>query len=368
MPTMTAAVLHGREDLRVEKVPVPEPKAGEVLLEVRAVGVCGTDAAEYHVGPSMFPVHRRHPTTGHLGPMVIGHEFSGEVVETGPGVEQAWAGRLVASCGAITCGDCRQCRAGRTNMCMSYGAIGLHRHGAAARYVATPVDNCEPADELGLSPDAAALGQPMSIAVHAARRGRVAAGERVVLLGAGGIGAFLSYVLAEMNCHTAVADPDEARRELAARLGAAVTAHQDDVDGIIHALGGQPDVIVEASGTAGGLDAACDMLPPGGRLVVVGLQHNPVTIDLRSSTLREHEIIGTNAMVRDLDFTDALRLVASREQGWHDVAPVALGLDQLVSDGLVPMAAGRSPAVKVLVDPQATWPRRTRTVPNRTQR
>src|SRR5690606_20609796 len=80
-----AAVLYGRLDLRVEEVPVPRPGPGEVLLRVRALGVCGTDAAAYAHGPAMFPIETRHPVTGHIGPMVIGHEFAGEVVEVGEG-------------------------------------------------------------------------------------------------------------------------------------------------------------------------------------------------------------------------------------------------------------------------------------------
>ncbi|MFS8522743.1 MAG: alcohol dehydrogenase catalytic domain-containing protein, partial [Micromonosporaceae bacterium] len=221
---MRAAVLHGRHDLRIEEVPVPRPGPGEVVLRVRAVGLCGTDAAEYAHGPAMFPIQTRHPVTGHVGPMVIGHEFAGEVVEVGEGVDPAWTGRLLASCGSLFCGDCRQCRRGRTNLCDRYAAVGLHRHGAAAQLVAVPLASCEPADERGLPPDAAALGQPMSIAVHAARRGRLAGGERVVLFGAGGIGAFLTYVLARRGVTLAVVDPDPARRDLATRLGADAVA------------------------------------------------------------------------------------------------------------------------------------------------
>src|SRR5690606_11350203 len=121
-------------------------------------------------------------------------------------------------------GGCRQCRRGRTNLCDRYAAVGLHRHGAAGQFVAAPLASCEPADERGLPPDAAALGQPMSIAVHAARRGRLAGGERVVLFGAGGIGAFLTYVLASRGVTLLVVDPDPARRDLATSLGAGAVA------------------------------------------------------------------------------------------------------------------------------------------------
>src|SRR5690606_33907560 len=324
---MRAAVLYGRRDLRVEEVPVPRPGPGEVLLRVRALGVCGTDAAEYAHGPAMFPIETRHPVTGHIGPMVIGHEFAGEVVEVGEGVDPAWTGRLLASCGSIFCGGCRQCRRGRTNLCDRYAAVGLHRHGAAAELVAAPLSSCEPADERGLPPDAAALGQPMSIAVHAARRGRLAGGERVVLFGAGGIGAFLTHVLATRGVTLLVVDPDPARRDLATRLGAGAVAAAVEGDpapggatsgGAVpdDLLGGPPDVVIESSGTGAGLAAAWSILPAGARLLVVGMQKAPVTLDLRRATLRENEIIGTNAMTRTPDFPEALDLLAARRQGW----------------------------------------------------
>jgi (R,R)-butanediol dehydrogenase/meso-butanediol dehydrogenase/diacetyl reductase len=364
--TMRAALLHGRHDLRVESVPVPRPGPGELLLRVATVGLCGTDAAEYAHGPSMMPVTTAHPVTGHRGPMVIGHEFAGEVAEVGPGVDPALRGRLVSSCGAISCGRCWQCRRGRTNLCDSYAAVGLHRDGAAAEYVAVPEASCLPADELGLPPDAAALAQPMSIAVHARRRGRVADGERVLLLGAGGIGAFLTYVLARAGVRVLVMDPDPARRRLASALGAhAVTG--PDGTAPAELLDGPPHAVFEASGTAPGLRSALAALPTGGRLVVVGMQKEPATLDLRTAALREHEIIGTNAMTREPDFPEALRLVASRPEGWADIAPSALPLEEIVTGGLDALAAGRAPAVKVLVDPVSTRSRATDTVPRPTR-
>lgn len=361
--SMRSGVLHGKRDLRLSEVAVPTPGPGEVLLAVRALGICGTDAAEYAHGPRMMPIEQAHPVTGHHGPMVIGHEFAGEVVAVGDGVDPGLVGRLLASCGAISCGRCWQCRRGRTNLCESYAAVGLHRDGAAAEYVAAPLASCEPVDELGLPPDAAALGQPMSIAVHASRRGRAAPEERVVLLGAGGIGAFLTYVLGRLGTRLLVIEPDEARRRLAAGLGATQVAEPDAALAVADLLDGPPHVVFEASGSAAGLESALAMLPPGGRLVLVGLQHRPATLDLRHATLVEHEIIGTNAMVRATDFPEALALIAGRTGGWADLAPTAQPLDQLVTGGLEPLAAGSASAVKLLFDPYATSVRLTDTVP-----
>jgi (R,R)-butanediol dehydrogenase/meso-butanediol dehydrogenase/diacetyl reductase len=362
--TMRAAVYHGRRDVRVETVPVPDPGPGEVLVEVLAAGICGTDAGEFAHGPAMFPVDRPHPVTGHVGPMVIGHEFAGRVVATGTGVEASWRGRLVASCGAITCGRCWQCARGRTNLCLSYAGVGLHRDGALAHYVATPVRTCEPVDELGLSADAAALGQPMSIAVHARSRGRAEPGERALVLGVGGIGALLVYALARYGLDVTVVDPDPERVTLALRLGASRSAPADgDPADLADAADGPLHLAFEASGLPAVTDTALAALPKGGRLVQVGMHERPTSVDLRRLTLTELELIGTNALVPDSDFPEALRLVAARREGWQDIAPTALSLDELVARGLEPLAAGNATAIKTLVDPWAASARPARTQP-----
>ena len=362
---MRAAVLHGRADLRVEEVPVPVPGPGEVLLEVGTVGLCGTDASEFANGPKMFPVHARNPVTGHLGPMVIGHEFGGRVVELGEGVDDSWLGRAVASCGAVSCGVCWHCARGRTNLCTSYAGVGLHRSGALAEFVATPADSITAVDVLGLTPDAAALGQPMSIAVHARGRGRVAAGERVVILGVGGIGAFLVYAIRATGCEIVAVDASTERLDLARRLGAqeALLAQTTGEKEVLEALGGPPHVVFEASGRSDALALAWGLLPAGGRLVPVGLQGAHRELDLRRLTLTELEIIGTNAMVRGADFDTALSLVASRAEGWGDVAPRVMRLEDVAERGLAAIAAGQAGAVKLLVDPRTTSDRDAMTRP-----
>jgi (R,R)-butanediol dehydrogenase/meso-butanediol dehydrogenase/diacetyl reductase len=103
---MRAAVMHGRKDIRIEELPRPVPGPDELVLEVHAAGVCGTDLGEYLKGPSMFPIPGPHPITEHKGPMIPGHEFGGRIVEKGADVDGFAEGELLASGAGISCGTC----------------------------------------------------------------------------------------------------------------------------------------------------------------------------------------------------------------------------------------------------------------------
>ena len=352
--TMRAAVLHGRRDLRVEEVPTPSPGPGELLLEVTAVGVCGTDAAEWGNGPKLLPIEVRHPVTGHLGPLTMGHEFAGRVVAVGDGVDPAWIGRLAASCGAGPCGECVLCRSGRSNVCRRYAAVGLHRDGALARYVTAPAASCVDAGALGIDEHEAALVQPMSIAVHAARRSGVRSGDVAVVQGVGGIGAFLIHVLVDLGARVVAVDLDPGRLRLAAELGAALTvvgATATTADELVAAWGEELPVFFEVTGSQRGLDLAIEIVPMGTTIVAVGIAKAPAPVDLGRVTVREITLVGTNAMVRETDLDDAARLVAARAGRWDVVAPAPLPFERLVDGALAPIADGRPPAVKSLVLP-----------------
>jgi (R,R)-butanediol dehydrogenase/meso-butanediol dehydrogenase/diacetyl reductase len=355
---MRAAVYHGKHDVRLEEVEAPSPGPGEVLLRVETVGVCGTDAAEWAYGPTQFPLYEPHPVTGHVGPLVIGHEFSGVVIGVGDGVDSGWLGALVASCGAAPCGSCALCTAGRSNQCARYSAVGLHRAGALAELVTTPLESCVRVDEAGITADEAALAQPLAIAVHVAGRGRVRTDDRAVVFGVGGIGAFLVHVLAQREVEVVAVDLDDERLAVARDLGATWTVRAPAGSTEIRAaLDADPDVVFEVTGSPAALRDALALVPVGGRLVLVGVQKMPVEVLLAPVTLREQEIIGTNALLRESDLPAAVDLLAVRRGRWALVAPVVLPMHSLVAGALEPMAAGRAPAIKTLIDPRAGVPR-----------
>lgn len=352
--TMRAAVLHGRRDLRFEEVATPAPARGELLLEVTAVGVCGTDAGEWAHGPKLLPIDVPHPVTGHVGPLTMGHEFAGRVVAVGDDVDPGWLGRLAASCGAAPCGECELCRSGRSNVCRRYSSVGLHRPGALARYVTAPVESCVDAGAWGLDEHEAALVQPMSIAVHSARRSGVRAGDLAVVQGVGGIGAFLIHVLVDLGARVVAVDLDPARLELARELGADVVIRggtETAAAEISVTWGEALPVFFEVTGSQRGMDLAIEIVPMGTTIVAVGIAKAPAPVDLGRVTVRELTIVGTNAMVRETDLYDAARLVAARAGRWGIVAPEPIPFERLVDDALLPIAEGRPPAVKSLVLP-----------------
>lgn len=366
--TMRAARFHGAGDVRVEEVPAPPaPGPGEVLLRIRTVGICGSDALEFRSGPALVrPLDVPHPVTGHLGPLTLGHEFAGEVVALGPGVEHLEPGMVVACGAGMSCGECAPCRAGRTNLCTTYATLGFHRDGGLAEHCLAPADICFDAGAHGLTADAAAMAQPMAIAVHAVRRGRVADGELALVIGAGGIGSFLAFAASSAGAEVLVADLDPERLRIAAALGASRTialGHGERIEEAIVSAGRSPDVIFEVSGSAQGLAQAIRLAPRGGRVVAVGVQKAPPAVDMARVTLDELELIGTVAHVAGTDMPEAIRLIARREGGWGDVAPTVLPLELLVDEGIRPIAEGASTRIKTLIDPRAETQRPSETAP-----
>lgn len=345
---MRAAVYRGPRDVRIEEIARPEPGPDELLLRVHANGICGTDASEFAAGPQMYPLHARHPLTGHEGPIVPGHEFCGYVAGFGRDVRGFAEGELVVTGAALWCGECRQCKAGRTSICAKYATVGLHRDGGLAEYVTLPAAVAVKADPYGLAPDVAALTQPMAIAVHALRRGAPERGQDVLVVGAGGIGAFLTYALAQAGARVVAVDLLPEREAIARRLGG--FARPDDF---------VPTLVFEVTGTEEGLATCVASIDPGGRMVYVGIAKHALAIDARRVTVKELEIVGTNSLIRAQDVPEAARLLSREQSLWREVAPLAIPLDRLVDDGIAPMVEGHARRIKTLVDPWTTHERPT---------
>ena len=350
---MRAAVYHGAGDVRVESVTEPgDPGPGELLLAPRMGAICGTDASEFAHGPHMIPLRERHLGSGCVGPLVIGHEFVAWVEAVGEGVEGIAVGDRVVSGAGVSCGECEWCRAGRTNLCASYYTLGLSAPGGLAELVKSPASICHlvPAT---VADEAAAMAQPLAVAIHALDRGGVGAGQTLAVLGVGAIGAFIIGAAATRGLGRLIAvDVDPAKLDLASALGAdeVIDASDQDVSAAIReATGGEgADVVMEASGVPANPSNAIHAAKRGGRVVIVGLIADPPPVDLFDAALREVELATTVAHICDTNLPESLAVLAR-----SDVAGQVLGrvipLERIVDDGLAPLAEGRA-AGKIVVE------------------
>jgi len=352
---MRAGVLHAAGDLRIEDRPDPVPGPGEVLIRVALNGLCGTDATEYAKGPMMVPLQVPHPGSGHVGPTVLGHEFVGTVVDTGPGAED-WIGRRVACGAGVSCGRCAWCAGGRTNLCASYYTLGLSTHGGLAELATAPASTLAPVPD-ALPDEEAALAQPLAVGLHAVARAGVAPGERVVVVGAGAIGSFVLAGLRGHDGQVVAVDVDADRLAGAAALGADATAlvprdatTQDLQELMADSLDGPPDVVVESSGVPGAAARALGLAARGGRVLLVGLVKAPQELALADAVLREVDVRTTVAHVCATDLPGALALLARTPLG-PTIGTRVVGLGSVVEDGLAPLAAGAAGG-KILVDPR----------------
>jgi (R,R)-butanediol dehydrogenase/meso-butanediol dehydrogenase/diacetyl reductase len=354
---LKAIVYHGPGDVRLEDRIVPEPGPGQVRVKVAAAGICGTDVAEFVHGPHFFPIDSPHPHSGHEGPTVPGHEFSGWITAVGSDVTGFDDGDLVAVGAGVSCGSCVQCLAGNSNLCLTYWTVGLQADGGLAEEAIVPASCVLNLAGSEITADLAALAQPMSIGIHAAGRGRVTNEDRVVVLGAGGIGSFIVRAAVSVGAKVTAVDIDLSRLGAATRLGAMSTV--DGMDPAFENLfeDGHPDVVFECTGRSESLIRAASLVADLGRLVVVGHQAEPVALDFKQIALDELELIGTQAHVFAADLPTAVSLIAVDPGVWASVAPTVLPLDQVVEAGLIPMAKGESGQIKTLFDPAATSPR-----------
>jgi threonine 3-dehydrogenase len=254
----------------------PEPTAGpgEVKIRVLRTGICGTDL---HI--AAWDAWAAGSITA---PLIAGHEFYGEVAETGPGVRDVMAGDLVSGEGHIVCGTCRNCRAGRRHLCIRTVGTGVNRDGAFAQYLVLPESNVwihrRPVD-----PDLGAIFDPFGNAVHTALSFPLA-GEDVLITGSGPIGLMAAAVCRQVGARfVVVTDVSPYRLELARSLGVdlAVDVSRESVGAAQRKLGMTEgfDVALEMSGHASALPEIVANLNHGGRVAVLGLPSAPVQID-----------------------------------------------------------------------------------------
>ena len=349
---MRAGVLYGTNDLRVEDVPTPSIGPDDLLVQVTYNGLCGTDATEYGVGQIMVPLVEAHPGSRHRGPTVLGHEFIGTVVDAGASATSRIGQRV--ACGAgVSCGRCRWCRVGRTNLCASYYTLGLSTHGGLAEYAAAPASICVDIPR-SCSDEDAALAQPLAVGIHAVERAGITPGDTVALLGAGAIGSFVLAALRNHDGTVVALDIDEERLATARIVGATRTeliAPDVASADLRELLPEGADRVFETSGVPGAVERAIALAARGSTVVLVGLTKTPQALNFADLVLREVTIQTTVAHVCDSDLPAALRLLEGEPLASHLLHGV-VPLERAATEGFQPLVEGRVRG-KVLVDPRA---------------
>jgi (R,R)-butanediol dehydrogenase/meso-butanediol dehydrogenase/diacetyl reductase len=347
---MKAAVYYAAGDVRIESVETPTPEKNQVLLRVLRSGMCGTDASEFKSGPKIFAIGKTHEISGHHGPMILGHEFIGEIVQTGADVNGFAVGDQVATGAGYSCGNCSMCKNLRTNLCEKYVTSGLNRHGGMAEYAVVEDSTLEKIPA-GLSLDIAGLAQPLSVGIHAARRAQVASGDHVILIGAGAIGTFVLAGLKHLvTAEITVVDFAGERLERATRIGADHTFEVTDntESGLRKLFPTGADVVIEASGAPGQVQMALNLVRRGGTLLQVGLPSSKQELDVHTIVMSEKNITTTLAHVCSTDLGPALEILKTTQLG-HELLEGVFPLEE-ISDQLAKLNSGQIQG-KVLFDP-----------------
>lgn len=276
MSNMMKALVKAKPEAGIwmERVPVPEPGANDVLVKVKKTAICGTDVHIYNWdkwAQETIPV-----------PMVVGHEFCGEIAETGSAAQKYQIGQRVSGEGHIVCGTCRNCRAGRAHLCRNTEGVGVNRPGAFGEYLCIPEANIVPIPD-DIPDEIAAIFDPFGNAVHTALSFDLI-GEDVLVTGAGPIGIMGALVAQHVGARKVViTDINGARLDLARKMGVrhVVDASEQDLSDVMRDIGMNEgfDVGLEMSGAAPAFRDMIDKMNNGGRIAILGIAPTGFEID-----------------------------------------------------------------------------------------
>lgn len=334
-----AAVLVERQKVRIENRPRPRPDRGEALIEVLAVGVCGSDVHYFQHGRiGEFVVE---------APLVLGHEASGRVFELGDGVTHLRVGQRVAIEPGVPCSRCAQCRAGRYNLCPEVRFLATPPvDGAFTQYLVVSADFAHPIPD-SVSDNAGALIEPLSVALWANDKAKTAPGSRVLITGAGPIG-LLCALVARARGAVEVLLSDIAEPRLAgARTHGFQTVQAPDEDRLRIF---RPDTLIECSGSPAATASGMKALQAGGGAVLVGMSADG-QMSIPTGILQNREITLTGTFRYANVYPSAIELVASGKIDLDSFVSREYSLGE-VEDALT-SATQDAQLLKVLVHPQA---------------
>lgn len=316
MDYMRAVVFHGPGDMRYEVVPKPTPKEGEVCIKVRFAGICGSDVEEYKIGSDRA-----------IPPIIFGHEFSGEVVEVGPGASKDRIGQRVSVNPILYCGKCYYCQRGLINLCPYRRSIGRtlgvekkRCDGAFAEYVCVPEFALVPLHE-GVSFEEGALLEPLSVCLSAAKEGNFKSGENALVIGAGPIGLMIVELLKILGSgKVVVTDIFDSKLEVAKKLGADYVLNVKDnpIESLLEIVDNVGfDRVIVATGVPSTLRDSFKLVRNGGGIVLVGIIRKAVEVNPVEIVGRKLTIYGSYMFTNEM--YEVMELIA---QGKLDVKSI----------------------------------------------
>ncbi len=338
---MKQAVMTKPAQIIIHDVEKPTAAAGEVLIHISRIGVCGSDIHVYH---------GLHPTTPY--PVVQGHEVSGVVAEVGSGVTRFKPGDNVTFMPQVTCGKCYPCRHGMYHICDELKVMGFQTGGAAQEYFPVPEEMVIALPD-GLSLEAGAMIEPVSVAVHALGRLPSVAGQKVLVFGAGTIGNLVGQTAKAMGASAVmICDLSDYRLDMASKCGidyTVNTAKQDVASEIARNFGpDRADVTLECVGVEPTMTAAVSNARKGTSIVVVGVFGKKPTVDIGAVQDRELSLIGT-LMYQRKDYEKAIELVNAGKMKLEQLVTNRFPFDRYL-DAYRYIEEARDKTLKVMIE------------------
>ncbi|KAK4941492.1 hypothetical protein LTR10_018636 [Elasticomyces elasticus] len=355
MSEMNAVRFHGQKDIRLEKIPVPSVKPGQVKIAPKFCGICGSDLHEYLGGANLIPQQGHpHPITGETLPLTLGHEFSGIVEEIGPGVEHIRPGDRVCVQPIIYDDSCRACKRGLVNCCDKNGFVGLSGWGGGlCEHMVVPASCVKPLPD-NISLEVGALIEPLAVGWHAVDISPYKDGDSALVLGGGPIGLAVVQALVGKGCkNIIVSEVSGKRREFAKQFGAHHVIDPvksdlvEEVEKLTDSEGA--DVAYDAAGVQVAVDTAFKAIKARGTLVNIAVWEKRATLNMNDVTFRERRYLGI-ATYSLGDFEAVIKAISSGAMKPEGMITKKIKLDRVAEEGFKALIEDKENQVKILVD------------------
>lgn len=350
---MKAALWYGPKDIRVEEVNEPQIQPGMVKIRVEWCGICGSDLHEYVAGPIFIPKDQPHPLTGEKAPIIMGHEFAGEVIEIGEGVKTIQVGDRVTVEPILNCGKCFACRSGHYNVCEFIGFHGLAGGGGGFSEVTMVKEHMVHKIPDEMTYEQGALVEPTAVALQAVRQSQVRTGDQCAVFGTGPIGLSIIQCLKAAGATKIIAvELSEERQKKAKQLGATHIINplkENTVERIRELTQNGADVCFEVAGVEQTLTSAMESIRIGGQVLIVSIWEKKASIIPNNLVLKDSSMKGTLAY-RNI-FPAVIQLITEGKIVAQDMITKKISLQDIKEKGFEELVKDKS-QVKILVKPR----------------